>query len=41
LPALCFDEAANLVEEPGLIKLLLDLHAAGVGEVKSEKASSP
>jgi 8-oxo-dGTP pyrophosphatase MutT (NUDIX family) len=35
-----FDEAATLVEEPGLIKLLLDLHATGVGEVKYEKASS-
>ena len=34
------DEAASLVDEPGLIKLLLDLHATGVGEVKSEKASS-
>src|SRR5580698_3395645 len=33
-------EAATLVEEPGLIKLLLDLHATGVGEVKSEKTRS-
>jgi 8-oxo-dGTP pyrophosphatase MutT (NUDIX family) len=35
-----FGEAATLVDEPGLIKLLLDLHATGIGEVKSEKASS-
>ena len=35
-----FDEAAALVEEPGLIKLLLDLHAKGVGEMNSQKASS-
>jgi 8-oxo-dGTP pyrophosphatase MutT (NUDIX family) len=34
------DEAATLVEEPGLIKLLLDLHATGVGEVKFEKTRS-
>jgi 8-oxo-dGTP pyrophosphatase MutT (NUDIX family) len=34
------DEAATLVDEPGLIKLLLNLHARGVGEVKSEKVSS-
>jgi len=34
------DEAATLVEEPGQIKLLLDLRATGVGEVKYEKASS-
>jgi 8-oxo-dGTP pyrophosphatase MutT (NUDIX family) len=34
------DEAATLVEEPGLVKLLLDLHVTGVGEMKSQKASS-
>ena len=34
------DEAAALVEEPGLIKLLLDLHVKGVGEMKSRKAGS-
>jgi len=35
-----FDEAAALVEEPGLIKLLLDLHVKGVDEIKSQNASS-
>jgi 8-oxo-dGTP pyrophosphatase MutT (NUDIX family) len=32
-------EAATLVEEPGLVKLLLDLHAAGIDDVKTESTS--
>jgi 8-oxo-dGTP pyrophosphatase MutT (NUDIX family) len=32
------EEASALVEEPGLVKLLLDLHARGLGEKKSESA---
>jgi 8-oxo-dGTP pyrophosphatase MutT (NUDIX family) len=32
-----FGEAAALVDEPGLIKLLLDLHATGIDERKSQK----
>ncbi len=33
-------EASELVEEPGLAKLLIDLHAIGIGQTKDRKPAS-